>query len=81
MSAPRKGGRRALGAEDTVIRLCDDGSGFPFEGHFEHEELVVSKLGPRGLKNRVMRNRGRIGIDSSPSGTGLTIWLPNGTLT
>ena len=60
------------------ILVTDDGRGFPFRGHYEHEELNRQKLGPVSLKERIATLGGSLVIDSCPGLTRLEMRLPTG---
>jgi PAS domain S-box-containing protein len=69
-----------LTQRDGALRIVvsDDGTGFPFEGRYEQEQLEAERLGPLLLRHRVMAADGRLAIDSSPEGARLEILLPLG---
>ncbi|MEA2600122.1 MAG: hypothetical protein QOF89_1114 [Acidobacteriota bacterium] len=60
------------------ILVTDDGRGFPFRGHYEHEDLNRQKLGPVSLKERIATLGGSLVIDSCPGLTRLEMRLPTG---
>ena len=60
------------------VLVTDDGRGFPFRGHYEHEELNRQKLGPVSLKERIATLGGSLVIDSCPGLTRLEMRLPTG---
>lgn len=66
----------AVDGHQLRITVADNGRGFAFHGHFEHEQLVERKLGPVILKERVAVAGGSLAIDSGESGSCLTIRLP-----
>ena len=59
------------------IVVADNGSGFPFHGHYDHAALSALQLGPVILKERVDSLGGTQAIDSSPTGARLEIRLPS----
>jgi len=59
------------------IVVADNGSGFPFHGHYDHAALSALQLGPVILKERVDSLGGTLAIDSSPTGARLEIRLPS----
>ena len=80
--------RKHSGASDVLVRLevqgsCwrleidDNGKGFDFDGHFEHEELDALRRGPVVIKERVRALGGRLAIHSQPGfGSRLEISIP-----
>jgi signal transduction histidine kinase len=60
------------------ITVTDDGRGFAFRGHYDHEELNRQKLGPVSLKERIATLGGSLAIDSFPGLTRLEVNLPAG---
>lgn len=60
------------------ITVTDDGRGFPFRGHYDHEDLNRQKLGPVSLKERIATLGGSLAIDSFPGLTRLEVNLPTG---
>jgi signal transduction histidine kinase len=60
------------------ITVTDDGRGFAFRGHYDHEELNRQKLGPVSLKERIATLGGSLAIDSFPGLTRLEVNLPTG---
>ena len=60
------------------VAVADDGRGFPFQGRYEHEDLVRGKLGPVSLKERVTALGGSLAIESAPGRTRLEMRLPLG---
>lgn len=63
-------------ADGLRVLVADNGSGFPFQGHFEMDELRRSKRGPRSLRERVDGLDGSMRIDSAPTGATVEITLP-----
>jgi two-component system sensor histidine kinase DegS len=59
------------------VTVEDDGSGFPFSGSYNLDELELLRLGPRSIKRRVRTLNGELSIDSRPSsGASLRIRVP-----
>jgi signal transduction histidine kinase len=59
------------------IFVSDDGSGFPFSGAFNLDELELLRLGPKSIKRRVRTLGGDLTIQSRPSlGSELRIQIP-----
>lgn len=62
--------RVAVSAErrnhNLIIRVEDNGSGFPFSGTFGLEELEVLRLGPASIKRRVRVLGGDLVLESRP---------------
>lgn len=59
------------------ISIEDNGSGFPFSGVYNLEELELLRLGPGSIKRRVKMLNGEMTIDSRPgAGAGLHIRVP-----
>jgi PAS domain S-box-containing protein len=63
-------------AGEVLIRVEDDGRGFPFEGRRTLEELQDEDLGPQRIMQRVLDGGGRMQVESSPAGARLTVRLP-----
>lgn len=82
VNAARHGGARtvrvALRDEGSVVvlRIADDGHGFPFKGHFDDTTLHRERLGPVSLKHRVLEADGRISIDSADDGSVVEVRIP-----
>lgn len=66
----------SLDGSDVVLTVTDDGTGFPFKGEYDHEELKQKRLGPLSLKHRVEAAGGRISIDSRSDGATVTVRIP-----
>jgi signal transduction histidine kinase len=58
------------------IAVADNGRGFSFQGHYDHEQLRAFKLGPSTIKERVGNLGGTLSIESTKSGASLKIALP-----
>ncbi len=58
------------------IAVSDNGRGFSFQGHYDHEQLRSLKLGPSTIKERVGNLGGTLSIESTKSGAYLKIALP-----
>ncbi len=63
-------------AESVTITVGDNGHGFPFKGHYDHATLAALHVGPATLKERVASLGGRLSVDSTESGTKITMTLP-----
>ena len=61
-----------------IIRVQDNGRGFPFKGSFSHEDLEKQRIGPVLLKHRIAALNGSLAIDSTPNGSVLEITIPRG---
>ncbi len=60
-----------------LLRIEDDGTGFPFAGRFTLEELEMLRLGPQSILRRVRALDGSLTLDSRPArGAELEIRLP-----
>jgi PAS domain S-box-containing protein len=60
----------------VLVRIADNGSGFPFHGRYDDDALRVQRKGPPVLKNRVHALGGSLEIDSTPAGSVLAITIP-----
>jgi signal transduction histidine kinase len=60
-----------------VLRVSDNGSGFPFKGVLDHDELRERRLGPLSLKNRVEDAGWSLSIDSNVDGSTITVRAPS----
>jgi signal transduction histidine kinase len=59
------------------IIVDDDGSGFPFGGAYNLEELELMRMGPESIKRRVRTLNGELTVDSTPGrGCKLRIRVP-----
>jgi len=59
------------------IQVEDDGSGFPFAGKFNLEELETLRMGPESIKRRVRSMEGELELESRPGrGAVLSIRIP-----
>lgn len=60
----------ALSAEkkenSLYVQVEDDGSGFPFGGVYNLEELEMMRMGPESIKRRVRSLNGDLAIESNP---------------
>lgn len=62
--------------ETLEIVVDDDGSGFPFSGSFNLDELEMLRLGPRSIKRRVRTLGGELVLESRPTaGSNLKITI------
>ncbi len=61
---------------ELVLRVTDDGSGFSFQGDYDHETLLRERLGPVMLKHRIRAAGGRLSIRSTSTGATLEARLP-----
>jgi signal transduction histidine kinase len=61
-----------------MIRVQDNGRGFPFKGSFSQQDLDQQRLGPVLLKHRIAALNGSLAIDSTPAGSVLEITIPRG---
>jgi signal transduction histidine kinase len=70
--------RASLGIQEDYlcIRISDDGRGFPFYGSYDLAELTALEMGPRSLIERIKTLDGQLCIESSTSGSSLTISVP-----
>lgn len=60
-----------------LLRIDDDGTGFPFAGRFTLEELELLRLGPQSILRRVRALDGDLVLHSHPArGSELEIQLP-----
>jgi signal transduction histidine kinase len=63
------------GGLDMIVE--DDGSGFPFSGAYNLDELEILRLGPRSIKRRVRTLGGDLTIHSRPpEGTTVRVHIP-----
>jgi signal transduction histidine kinase len=82
VNARRHGGasvvevRVTAGADGVAIRVSDNGSGFPFEGRWEHDALVAERKGPLSLRRRVEALGGTLAVTSGPGGATVEVELP-----
>ncbi|HUF64615.1 MAG TPA: histidine kinase, partial [Gemmatimonadaceae bacterium] len=64
------------GPSGLRLSVADNGSGFPFHGHFDMDELRKTRRGPRSLRERVAGLHGSMWIYSSSDGATVEITLP-----
>lgn len=67
-----------IGVQDNQVRIvvADNGTGFPFRGHYDHAALTDMNLGPVMLRERIASVGGLLSINSTESGARLEIILP-----
>ena len=70
-------GVRTAGSE-MHIEVSDNGSGFPFHGRLTLEEMRQSGSGPTMLAERISSLNGNITVDSTESGSVVTMTVPLG---
>ncbi|MBI4891140.1 MAG: sensor histidine kinase [Acidobacteria bacterium] len=76
-SASRATVRIARTSRHLTINVEDDGTGFPFAGTFDLDELEMLKMGPRSIMRRVKSLEGDLLLHSRPGrGSELNIRLP-----
>jgi signal transduction histidine kinase len=76
-----KAGRVVVSLEQAgkavELSVDDDGSGFPFSGTFNLDELDLLRLGPASIRRRVRSLGGELSIESRPGhGAGIKIRIP-----
>jgi signal transduction histidine kinase len=76
-----KAGRVVVSLEQAgkavELSVDDDGSGFPFSGTFNLDELDLLRLGPASIRRRVRSLGGELSIESRPGhGSGIKIRIP-----
>jgi signal transduction histidine kinase len=59
-----------------VIRVDDDGHGFPFKGELTGPELAARKAGPRSLRERAETLGGTLAVISHDTGSTIEISIP-----
>lgn len=64
-------------ADTLEIEIRDDGSGFPFTGHYDMDSLRTTGMGPVTLMHRAATRGGTLMIDSSSAGSRVEIILPH----
>ena len=63
--------------EDRLrVTVTDDGRGFAFEGHYDHDTLDRDSLGPVTLRERAATLGGKLSIESSRTGSRVELLLP-----
>ena len=65
-----------LAGDGLCLEIADDGTGFPFAGLRSDAELWQRRLGPLTLHQRVRSLGGTLAIDSSRTGSTLSLRLP-----
>lgn len=60
----------------VLLRIVDNGTGFPFQGRYQLDDLTRMKRGPVTLKERVHSLAGRMTIESMPDGSSVEITIP-----
>jgi signal transduction histidine kinase len=58
------------------VTVTDNGAGFPFIGHYDHDTLIAMRRGPRTLRERVTALGGTIDIESSRAGSRVACSIP-----
>jgi signal transduction histidine kinase len=59
-----------------VIRIEDDGRGFPFKGRLQGAELAAMQMGPRSLRERAEMLGGTLVVASGETGATVEISIP-----
>jgi signal transduction histidine kinase len=59
-----------------VIRIEDDGHGFPFKGRLQSAELAAMQIGPRSLRERAEMLGGTLVVASGDTGATVEISIP-----
>jgi signal transduction histidine kinase len=59
-----------------LMRIRDNGKGFPFHGYLDEASLAAHRAAPAMLKNRVASLGGSLSVQSADSGACLLITLP-----
>lgn len=67
----------AMNHTHVDLRVCDNGSGFPFFGRRDLGALERAGIGPRSLKERVRKLGGTMTIESSSSGAMIEARIPS----
>jgi signal transduction histidine kinase len=62
--------------QTLVIRIEDDGCGFPFKGRLKASELAAMQLGPRSLRERAEMLGGTLVVASGETGATVEISIP-----
>jgi signal transduction histidine kinase len=62
--------------QNLVIRIEDDGHGFPFKGRLQAAELAALQLGPRSLRERAEMLGGTLVVASGDTGATVEISIP-----
>jgi signal transduction histidine kinase len=81
-NAVRHGGASEIRMDMTSIddrlgvRLADNGRGLPVHGCFDEKQAAGRRIGPRGLRERVLGLGGTFELQSSPEGLALSISIP-----
>ncbi|HEY6213687.1 MAG TPA: histidine kinase [Vicinamibacterales bacterium] len=63
-------------ARSIHVIVSDDGSGFPFEGRYDHAVLTKMNLGPTSLRERAASLGGEMTIESTKTGSRIEIAVP-----
>ncbi|MCC6367163.1 MAG: sensor histidine kinase [Bryobacterales bacterium] len=76
-----KASKVSLAAERSAnqlnLQVEDDGSGFPFGGTYNLEELELMRMGPESIKRRVRTLNGELIVESNPGrGASLRVRVP-----
>jgi signal transduction histidine kinase len=66
----------ATRADDVLIVVADNGTGFPFRGRYDEGVLEREAWGPAVLRARVAALSGRLSIESTDQGSRLEVTLP-----
>jgi two-component system NarL family sensor kinase len=69
--------RIAAGEDGPRLTIEDDGKGYPFHGTFNLAALMAMQKGPLTLRERVAALRGGLELQTSSTGTQLSIALPS----
>ena len=65
------------GRNQVEISIEDNGSGFPFSGAYNLEELELLRIGPVSIQRRVRSLGGKLVVESRPQrGVSLAVQIP-----
>jgi signal transduction histidine kinase len=59
-----------------VVRIEDDGRGFPFKGRLQGPELAALDAGPRSLRERAEVLGGTLAVTSQETGSTVEVSIP-----
>ena len=66
----------AVDASSIMLRIADNGRGFPFTGRHDFTALMAANRGPRSLEERIASLGGTLSVESSAAGACLDIRVP-----
>src|SRR5262249_44299563 len=70
--------RLQIGIDQDCVSIVavDNGRGFPFKGHYDHDQLVQRRIGPSTLRERAAFLAGTLAFDWTATGATVQVRVP-----